>query len=86
MPQTVLITSYSTLMSYISDETKEILAVNLLSENLIMLQFKSSEDTERHDGKGNVFVGCFTTAYARLKLYAEMEKVGDRVLYFDTGT
>ena len=29
-------------------------------------------------------VGIYTTAYARMKLYSVLEKLGDRVLYYDT--
>lgn len=31
-----------------------------------------------------IFIACFTTALARLKLYAELEKVEEQVLYYDT--
>lgn len=33
---------------------------------------------------GNVVLACFTTAHARLHLYDTLEKLGKRVLYFDT--
>jgi len=32
----------------------------------------------------NIFVACFTTCWARLRLYEALELLGDRVLYFDT--
>lgn len=32
----------------------------------------------------SVVHAAFVTAHARLKLYSELEKIGDRVLYFDT--
>ncbi|XP_053390525.1 uncharacterized protein LOC128553408 [Mercenaria mercenaria] len=32
----------------------------------------------------NVVVAAFVTAYARLELYSVLERLGDRVLYFDT--
>lgn len=31
-------------------------------------------------------IAAFVTAYARLKLYEYIEGLGDRVLYFDTGS
>src|SRR5262249_47508012 len=30
------------------------------------------------------FIAAYTTAFARLKLYSYLEKLGERVLYFDT--
>lgn len=32
----------------------------------------------------NIFVAAFTTAWARMKLYSEMDKLGRAVLYHDT--
>ena len=32
----------------------------------------------------NIFVACFTTCHAHLKLYEELERLDQRVMYFDT--
>ena len=32
----------------------------------------------------NIFLACFTTCWARLRLYEALELLGDRLLYFDT--
>lgn len=32
----------------------------------------------------NIFVACFTTSYARLKLYNTLDTLKERVLYMDT--
>ena len=32
----------------------------------------------------NIFIACFTTSYARLKLYDALDTLKERVLYFDT--
>lgn len=45
---------------------------------------KREKDTCEGAGKTNIFIACFTTALARLKLYAELEKLGEQVLYYDT--
>lgn len=36
------------------------------------------------DSSTNIFIASFTTAWARLKLYSEMDKLGRAVLYHDT--
>jgi hypothetical protein len=36
------------------------------------------------NGKTNVILAAFVTSHARLKLFSELKKLGDRVLYFDT--
>ena len=35
-------------------------------------------------GQVNIFICIFTTAWARLKLYEELEKLDSRVYYMDT--
>lgn len=42
--------------------------------------------SEAHEGGKNsiVALSAFVTCFARLKLYDELYKLGDRVLYFDT--
>lgn len=42
------------------------------------------EDACASSGKINIFIACLTTALARLKLYAELEKLNEQVLYYDT--
>lgn len=42
------------------------------------------EDANASGGKVNVFIACFTTALARLKLYNELDKLEKQVLYYDT--
>ena len=32
----------------------------------------------------NIFVACFTTCWARLRLYGALKQLGERCLYFDT--
>ena len=38
----------------------------------------------KQDTCTNIFIAAFTTSYARMKLYTEMDKLGERVLYHDT--
>ena len=44
----------------------------------------SQQDSRISTFKTNVVIATFVTAQARLKLYNEIEKLGKRVLYFDT--
>jgi hypothetical protein len=32
----------------------------------------------------NLYIACFTTSYARMKLYEALDKCGENVLYYDT--
>lgn len=50
------------------------------------IQVTYSEEESVHVGnnKTNVILAAFVTTYRRLALYHALEKLGDRVLYFDT--
>ena len=48
------------------------------------IQWKADEDFIEQDTSTNIFIAAFTTAWARLKLYSEMEKLDRNVLYHDT--
>lgn len=48
------------------------------------IHWKTAKDFVRQDTSTNVFLAAFTTAWARLKLYSEMDKLGRNVLYHDT--
>lgn len=42
------------------------------------------KDYVAQDASTNIFIACFTTAWARIKLYSQMDILGDAVLYHDT--
>lgn len=56
----------------------------LPSWNIAALQWETKKDFIEKDTATNIFIAAFTTCHARLKLYSEIEKLGDAVLYFDT--
>ena len=50
----------------------------------ILVNYESKLEHIDTHATANVIVGSYVTAYARLELYAVLEKLKDRVLYFDT--
>lgn len=48
------------------------------------LQWVSKSEFVPQDTSTNIFIAAFTTAWARMKLYSEMDKLGQKVLYHDT--
>ena len=54
------------------------------NEDVMEISTMKHEDACASSGKINIFIACFTTALARLKLYAELEKLNEQVLYYDT--
>lgn len=58
--------------------------VFLPTPEVAAIQWEMSKDFVVQDAFTNVFLAAFTTAWARLKLYSEMNKLGRQVLYHDT--
>ena len=56
----------------------------IFNEDVLEVSVMKKEDACEGTGKTNIFIACFTTAMARLKLYKELEKLGEQVLYYDT--
>jgi nitrite reductase/ring-hydroxylating ferredoxin subunit len=52
-----------------------------MTDEMFVLYDESQED---EDSKKNIAIAAFVTAYGRLRLWAEMEKLGSRVIYHDT--
>ena len=50
----------------------------------LMVQYSYNENFSSGSFKTNVVLAAFVTCHARLVLYAELEKLNERVLYFDT--
>ena len=59
--------------------------VNVISDNMVRVRYVQEDLYVENLSNVNVVIGAFTTAYARLTLYSYLEKLQERVLYFDTG-
>ena len=70
----------------LDDDKIEIQNVDFFEGKLDSLLVYYTVKDEFHNGSKNtnVLIASFVTAYARLKLYDELEKLGDRLLYCDT--
>ena len=52
-------------------------------KNLLLVYWEDTESNVEPHACSNVIVTAFFTAQARLKLYEPLEKLNERVLYFD---
>lgn len=50
----------------------------------LVFRYKKADGYETPDEKSNVVIGALTTCYGRLRLYELLDKLQERVLYFDT--
>jgi hypothetical protein len=69
---------------YLTSDEINVLDANLVSDDMIEIQYEYTENFIAPNAKTNVVIAAFTTAYARLKLYAVLDMLQERVLYYDT--
>lgn len=84
MTQVDYVDEPSVYFEKLTSDTKEVTAVNYISEDRVEMRWKYKEDFVETSGKVNVVVLAYTTAQARLKLYSYLERLGKRALYTDT--
>jgi hypothetical protein len=57
---------------------------HILTDNMLGIEYQDAEEFELLSLKSNVLISAFCTCWARLKLLKVLQKLGDRVLYYDT--
>jgi hypothetical protein len=84
MKKTKLTTESSDIFELYSNPAYKLCDWHIMSDNIIALEYKDSEHFECQSLNTNVVLSAFCTSWARLKLFSVLEKLGDRVLYYDT--
>ena len=84
LTQTEIFTDPADFHFLIHDETKEMQNFHSISDDYIIVQWKHKTNFENEARNTNIFIACFTSMYGRLKLYDELDKLGERVIYYDT--
>lgn len=84
MGQTELVNSFQDLIKLLNDEKIEMTSLLPVNDELLYVHYRSTEDHVVGSGVTNVAIAAYTTAQARLKLFSYLDKLGKRVLYFDT--
>lgn len=59
-------------------------SVRIVNEKMVSLNYDTQDEYVQVLGNTNTVIAAYTTAQARLKLYSYIEKLQERVLYFDT--
>ena len=69
---------------FLATNTIEVKHVSVKNEDMVEVHYQYQNEDIPVSPNLNIFVACFTTCWARLRLYAALEKLGERVLYYDT--
>ena len=84
MKKAQFINQYEKLYDILVDVTKVIKNFHILNNDMIMMEYKQSEEFEEPSNKTNDIILAFCSAYARIKLWQMMNKLGNHVVYHDT--
>lgn len=66
------------------DQSVHIVDWHLLTEDVAKVDYQMKHEFQKDNPQANVFLAALTASYGRLRLYTELEKLGDRVVYNDT--
>ena len=64
--------------------TLDVRHVSVINDDMVEVHYQYQDEDIPVSPNLNIFVACFTTCWARLRLYATLEPLRDRVLYYDT--
>ena len=68
----------------VSDDKFSVIRADYTNSKYLQVFYKDNEEITESTSKSNVVLGAFITAYGRLKLLGEMNKLRRRVIYVDT--
>ncbi|XP_078380154.1 uncharacterized protein LOC144663093 [Oculina patagonica] len=85
-PQVEAFTSPADFYNLLRDESVTISDIRVVNPDMLEVVHKHRDECEQVQPNVNIFVACFTTCYARLKLYQEglARLRPHQILYFDT--
>ena len=69
---------------FLQSDKHDIRYVSPLTEQRVEVHFRMQEHMDDLSPNVNIFIACFTTTWARLRLYEALDLLQERVLYFDT--
>jgi len=84
LKKTVFCKTPSEFFSLVNNVLYEISDFHIINDETVAIEYETKASLVREDSTTNVILAALTTAYARLKLYEYLKKLGDAVLYFDT--
>ena len=82
--KTVTITQPCQLYPYLFLSNFSLKNLRICTDDVLEAVFTEVEDNVVPSVKTNIFIACFTTAWARLKLYEALDVIQENVLYYDT--
>ena len=84
MSKTEQIEDPQIFFDYLTSDEITVLDADLVSDEIMEIRYEYGDKLVQPNPNTNVVIAAFTTAYARLELYDELDMLGERVLYYNT--
>ena len=81
MKKICYVSQYEKLYDIITNRSKTIKDFHILDEGMVAIEYVKSKEFLEMNTNTNVIIASFCTAYARLKLWNVMIKLGDHIIY-----
>lgn len=81
---TSIVTNPDVLFKYAFMQYYDLHMVHFIDDETAMINWKYTKERYTNSKSTNIFIACFTTAYARLELYTLLDSLQERCLYHDT--
>ena len=72
------------LYRLLTDAANHVQTIRVCTDEVLEVVYHQTEDNDMPSAKTNIFIACFTTCWARLKLYSYLHRLQHQVLYYDT--
>ena len=73
----------SQFFQIITDDRQTVHRIEIMNESMVEVFHTFQDECKPIQTNVNIFIACFITSYARLKLYDALDTLQERVLYFD---
>ena len=73
-----------TFHQFLNTDTMDVRHVSIINDQMVEVHYQHQKEDIPVSPNLNIFIACFTTCHARIKLYETLQSLGERVLYYDT--
>jgi hypothetical protein len=85
LPSSVFVAEFEKLLKLLNDPEIDVTGIRIVTDNILqVISKKTSEDFLVTSKDTNIFIAVTTTAWARIRLYKELDVTKERTLYCDT--
>ncbi len=76
---------FEQLVKMLNDQSMEVTGIRIITPGTILVSHKArSTENVPMSKDTNIFIAVITTAWARMRIFEELDKLGERIIYCDT--